>query len=166
MRRFVPLFCLLFFAFGTASASARQINLPAGNPIMGIDLPADWKAAASKRGIEVRSPDEEVFFWVEIYLPADKEAVTNEHQLYFARQGVEITGEPRTSRNTEGSVKVQATDFPATWKGKPTILRYLAVDPGLPAGNLVLLSYWASPQGDKMHDAVFRAVLKSLGPPK
>ena len=45
------------------------------------------------------------------------------------------------------------------------MLRYLAIDPGLPGGNLVLLSYWASPEGDTMYDAAFRKGIDSLGAP-
>lgn len=165
MRRFLSGLCVLLLAL-TTPAFARQINLPSGAPIAGIDIPADWKTKATKRGIEVRSPDEEVFFWVEVYLPADQASVSKEHESYFAGQGVTITGEPKVSRSEEGGIKVQATAFPATWKGAPTVLRYLAIDPSLPAGNRVLISYWASPEGDKQHDAAFGQILRSLGPPK
>ncbi len=166
MRRFLSGLCVLLLAMLALPASARQINLPSGNPTAGVDIPADWKTTATKRGIEVRSPDEEVFFWIEIYLPADQAAVSAEHESYFAKQGVKVTGEPKISRNDEGGIKVQATAFPATWKGAPTVLRYLFINPGLPAGNLVLISYWASPEGDKTHDAAFGKILRSLGAPK
>ncbi|TDR94852.1 hypothetical protein [Enterovirga rhinocerotis] len=157
---------LLLVAVLAGPAWARQVNLPSGNPIAGVDIPGDWKTSATRRGVEVRSPDEEVFFWIEVYLPADQAAVSGEHERYFAKQGVKVTGEPTISRSEEGGVKVQATAFPATWKGDPTVLRYLAINPGLPSGNLVLISYWASPDGDKAHDAAFGKILRSLGPPK
>ena len=165
MRHVLAGIFLLLLAAATG-ARAAQVNIPSGNPILGIDVPAGWKATATRRGIEVRSPDEEVFFWVEVYLPADLSAVRGEHERYFAAQGVKVTGEPKVSRNETGGVKVQATAFPATWKGTPTVLRYLAIDPGLSAGNQVLISYWASPEGDRTHDVAFRRVLDSLGPPK
>lgn len=161
---FVLYFVLLLACL--SPATARQVNLPSGNPVFGLNVPAGWKTAATRRGIEVRSPDEEVFFWVEVYVPTDLDAVRGEHERYFAAQGVNVAGEPKVSRNETGSLKVQATAFPATWKGAPTILRYLAIDPGLPAGNQILISYWASPEGDRTHDVAFRKVLDSLGPPK
>jgi hypothetical protein len=146
--------------------AARQINLPSRAPIVGIDVPAAWKTSPTARGVEVRSPDEEVFFWLETYRPADEAAVRKEHVDYFAGQGVTPAGDPRVSRYEEGAMKVQATDLPATWQGKPTVLRYLAIDAGLPDGRMVLLSYWASPEGDSKHASAFKAVLNSLGAPK
>lgn len=166
MRRIRSILYFVLLVAFLSPAAARQVNLPSGNPIFGIDIPNGWKTSATKRGIEVRSPDEEVFFWVEVYHPADLAAVRGEHERYFAGQGVKATGEPKVSRNETGNVKIQATAFPATWKGAPTVLRYLAIDPGLPAGNQILISYWASPEGDKTHDAAFTKVLQSLGPPK
>ncbi|AWB20274.1 hypothetical protein DA075_04425 [Methylobacterium currus] len=135
-------------------------------PIVGIDVPAAWKTSPTSRGVEVKSPDEEVFFWLETYRPADEAAVRKEHNGYFAGQGVTMAGDPQISRFEEGSLKVQATDLPATWQGKPTVLRYLAIDAGLPDGRMVLLSYWASPEGDRRHAAAFKAIVNSLGSPK
>lgn len=166
MRLLSAVFAFALLTMAANTAMALQVNLPSGNPLVGLDIPSDWKATATRRGIEVRSPDQEVFFWVEVYLPADLATVQAEHERYFVNQGVKVTGEARISRSERGSVKVQATAFPATWKGAPTILRYLAIDPGLPAGNLVLISYWASPEGEKTYDAAFRKVLDSLGAPK
>ena len=166
MKRLLPVLSFLVLALFATSPFARQVNIPAGNPVVGIDIPNGWKTSATSRGIEVRSPDEEVFFWVEVYLPAQYDALVKEHETYFKGQGVVITGEANVSSSDEGGVKIQATNLPATWKGKKTILRYLAIDPNLPARNQVLLSYWASPEGDKKHDPAFQKVLESLGAPK
>lgn len=157
---------LLLFGLGVVPAAARPVSIPSGNPVVGVDIPEGWTTTPSKRGIAVKSPDKEVFFWIEVFLPADREAVIGEHERYFAKQDVRTTGEPKSTTSKHGPVTFTATDYPATWKGGPTVLRYLAIDPGLPAGNRVLLSYWASPEGDKMHDAAFKTILESLGPPQ
>ena len=166
MRRSVLLVFTILLGFFATAALARQVNVPSGNPVLGVDIPNGWKTSATNRGIEVRSPDEEIFFWIEVYLPAQYDAVVKEHEKYFKGQGVAITGEPKIATSNEDGVKIQATDFPATWKGDKTILRYLAIDPNLPAKNQVLLSFWASPEGEKKHDAAFQKILGSLGPPK
>ncbi|MDB5511267.1 MAG: hypothetical protein JWR08_750 [Enterovirga sp.] len=148
------------------SSLARQVNLPSGNPIVGVDIPNNLKTSATSRGIEVRTADEEVFFWIEIYVPADYDKLVAEHEKYFKNQGVVITGTPKVSVSDEPNAKVQATDFPATWNGKPTVLRYLAIDPKLSGQNQILVSYWASPEGDRTHAPAFRKVLDSFGAPK
>ena len=150
----------------TAPAFAKLMSIPSGNPVVAVDIPGGWTTSTSKRGIEVKSPDGEIFFWIEVYLPADHDAVVGEHRRYFTKQQVATVGEGTSTATTEGTAKITATDFTATWKGKPTVLRYLEIDPGLPAGNQILLSYWASPEGDATHDVAFKKILKSLGPPR
>lgn len=167
MRALLPLVAALVLSvLAPGPTSARPMNIPSGNPVVSVDVPGGWKSSATSRGIEVRSPDEEVFFWLEVYLPAQLEAIRAEHQAYFTKQGVKITGEPKVATINEGTVKVVATDLPATWNGKPTVLRYLAIDPSLPGQNQILLSYWASPEGDKTHEVAFKKVIGSLNAPK
>ncbi len=164
IQRLLALVAALCLA--AAPALSRPINIPSDSPVAGIELPGGWTTTATKRGVEVKSPDEEVFFWVEVYQPAQYAAVVAEHERYFGKQGVAITGEGRTSSSKDGNVQIKATAFPATWKGDPTVLRYLSIDPGLPSKSQILLSYWASPKGDKTHEVAFQGVLQSLGPPR
>ena len=42
------------------------------------------------------------------------------------------------------------------------MLRYLNYDPGLPGDQQILMSYWASPEGDRAHDAQMQAIVASL----
>lgn len=160
MRRLFFLVCALLLA--STTAFAIRVNVPPAAPVVSLDIPAAWKSGASKRGVGVRSPDEKVYFWVEVYQPNELAEVSAEHLRYFAKEDVVATGEPSVVRKSEDGVKVEMRDFPATWKGKPTVLRYFAVDPGLTTGHQILISYWASPEGDEIHGPAFRTIVKSL----
>jgi quinol monooxygenase YgiN len=53
-------------------------------------------------------------------------------------------------------------DMPATWNGKPTVLRYILVEPTNAAKRRMMISYWASPEGDKTHGDAMSALIESL----
>ena len=45
---------------------------------------------------------------------------------------------------------MENTTFPkATWKGGPTVLRYSAIGPFGSQKEMLLVTYWASPSGDR-----------------
>lgn len=148
--------------FSAVAAQALEVTLTPADPIVKLDFPAGWSVTDIKRGIEVKSPDQEVFVWFEVYAPNEYSTLVREHETYFKKQGVVIRGEPRTARDEGDNHAVKATDFPATWKGRPTVLRYLAYDFRLPSGKQILMSYWASPEGDKAHDAAMKKIISSM----
>lgn len=145
-------------------AFALTVTLTTKDPIFTIDLPSKWSVGEIKRGVEAKSPDEEVYLWFEVFTPAEYDALLGEHQTYFDRQGVKILGEGKAISDEVSGMRVKVTDFPARWKGKPTVLRYLAFDFGLPSQQQVLMSYWASPEGDEAHDAAMKAIIESMRP--
>jgi len=55
-----------------------------------------------------------------------------------------------------------AIDFSATWEGKPTVLRYLLIEPKDATKSRLILSYWASPEADKSSDPQMQALINSL----
>jgi hypothetical protein len=149
-----------------APVLAKPVNVPTGSPIISVNVPAGWATSSTDRGLEVSTQDEEVFIWVETFVPAQRKALVAEHESYFAKQGVKIAGEPEIKAETQAAFKVQATNLPATWNGKPTILRYLAYDLNLPGQTQILFTYWASPEGDKKYQAAIGAFFGSLDAPK
>ena len=143
-------------------AGAKEVRVPSRRPVISIDMRDGWSVEDTDRGIEARSPDEEVFLWFEVYAPASEKKVFDEHQRYFNEQGVRIVGESKSSTSSENGVTIKATAFPATWKGKPTILRYLSYDLDLASRQLILMSYWASPEGDRKHDPAMQNIIGSF----
>lgn len=145
-----------------SAASALTMTLTKSDPIVSIDFPANWDVGEIKRGVEAKSPDRDVYVWFEVFAPAEYDTLVGEHKAYFDKQGVQRTGEARVFSNEESGVRIKFSDFPSTWKGAPTVLRYVAMDFGLPSQKQILMSYWASPAGDKAHDATVRALIDSM----
>jgi len=61
-----------------------------------------------------------------------------------------------------GGAKTIALDFPATYKGKKTIVQYLMIDPALKSGARLLVSNWSSVEGNEKHDKVEEAMLTGI----
>ena len=161
LARLALVVCLAFIA---TSGMAKTIKVTPANPVAIVDIPDDWKVVDTKRGFGVKSPDEEVFLWIETFTPDQRASVVAEHERYFKRQGVQITGEPKVDTRSDPTVSIRATDLPATWKGEPTVLRYLAIDLHLPSQTQILLSYWASPDGDQEHNDAMDKIIASFTP--
>ena len=67
-----------------------------------------------------------------------------------SRKRSSSTGRGNTTSGKSGEADVHVTDYPdATWKGDPTVLRYSSIGPFGPHKEMVLVTYWASPSGDK-----------------
>ena len=161
LARLAFVVCLAFIA---TPSVAKTIKVTPANPVAIVDIPDGWKVVDTKRGFGVKSPDEEVFFWIETFTPDQRASVVAEHERYFTRQGVRITGEPKVDTQGDRTVSIRATNYPATWKGEPTVLRYLAIDLRLPSQTQILLSYWASPEGDREHDGAMDKIIASFTP--
>lgn len=128
-----------------------------------IEVPDSWKIEDVKRGVELATDDEEVFLWIEAYAAADFEKVKKELGEYLVEQGIEIKGEPKIGAVDLGTYGLATLDFPADWKGAPTILRYLILEPKNPAKSRLIVSYWATPAGDKKYDAETQSIIDSFG---
>jgi len=143
-------------------ALAKNVKVATnGKPIV-IEIPDIWKASEIDRGIQIKSSDEEIFFWVEAYDDSELESIKKEHAKYFTEQGISFTGEPKITGHDAGNYGVATIDFSASWEGKPTVVRYLLIEPKDTAKSRLIVSYWASPEGDKTYDPQMQGVVNSL----
>lgn len=164
--RFRPLMLALAVAMTlawVAGADARTVEIAPKEPIAKIDLPDSWKVRRKDRGIEAKSGDDEVWLWFETIEAADREKEFKAYEAWFRDQGITIKPTPPVVRDlSTPSVKITAYEFDALWKGEPTVLRYMLFDFDLPSKKLVLMSYWASPDGDRNHDGAMSLVMSQL----
>jgi hypothetical protein len=50
----------------------------------------------------------------------------------------------------------------STWKGKPTLVKYMIINPKVASDKIIVFTYWASPEGDKNYDKEMDGVISSL----
>ena len=145
----------------SAAARAETYQISLGEATAIINFPDTWKVTEIKRDAQIISPDKEVYMWFEAYAPDALEAPTREPHSYFKKQKVTI-GKPRSQEMVLGGAKTVALDFPATYKGKKTIVQYLMIDPALKNGARLLVSNWSSVEGNDKYDKVEEAMLTGI----
>jgi hypothetical protein len=127
-----------------------------------LDVPDAFKASASSRGVELKTPDEEVLAWFEVYKGSDGDMVQAEHAKYWKENDI-VLNDPQITNGKAGDVDISTMFFPnATWHGKPTIVRYVKLGPVAASGAMVLMTVWASPEGIKAHGKEVEDMLGTL----
>ena len=61
-----------------------------------------------------------------------------------------------------GGVELVQMDIPATYEGAQTIVRFVITDARPNESKGLFIGYWASPQGDKTHDATMSSIITDL----
>jgi hypothetical protein len=151
----IGLLCLPAFAL------AKTAKLTPADTVAALDFPDSWKISNIKRGLQAKSPDEEVYVWAELVPPDEVDTVQKEHDAYFEKQKVTISQAEPDGKEVDGRKWAFITPK-ATYKGEPTIIRYIIINPKVASGKIVVFTYWASPEGDKNYDKEMDGVINSL----
>jgi hypothetical protein len=127
-----------------------------------LDVPDTFEASASARGVELKTPDEEVYTWFETYKGSESDALQAEHGKYWKENNV-VLNDPEMTDKKSGDIHVATMFYPrATWQGKPTVLRYVKIGPVAASGTMVLMTVWASPNGINTHGKEVEHMLNTL----
>lgn len=156
---------LLSFAapFAAAPAQAEAFNITEADPVAVITVPDDWEGKKVGRGIQIKTPDDEIYMWVELIPPNEIDAVQKEHNSYFDGQGVKIESAGETVQVEFNGRPWVISELKAKAKGEDSVIRYVAINPKVASGKLILLTYWASLEGDKKYNDATTKMLENLG---
>lgn len=145
-----------------APALAGPLTLTAADPVATVTIPDEWTGRKITRGLEIKTPDEEVYLWFELIAPGEIDSVQKEHNTYFEKEGVTVTGASETKKAEVNGRAWSFTELAATNKDGPSIIRYVAINPNLASGKIIMMTYWASPEGDKTHDAAMTKLIEGI----
>jgi hypothetical protein len=149
------LLCLPGIALG------KSAKLTPDDTVAVLDFPDSWKLSTIKRGLQAKSPDEEVYVWAELVASDQVDTVQKEHDDYFEKQKVTVSKAEPEGKEVDGRKWAFITPN-ATYKGKPTVIRYIIINPKVASGKIIVFTYWASPEGDKNYDKEMDGVINSL----
>ena len=155
------LLAVAFFVGLAGAAQSGTVEVHPSAPVATLTVPTSWVASRTKRGIEIKTKDDEVYIWAETYKPNELDKIVAEHDAYWSEQGVVITGR-ELSQHAEDGKMVQVVAQKATWNGEPTVLLYMEYDLGLASRSNILITYWASPEGHKAHGDEVGTIIKSM----
>jgi len=143
-------------------AFAASYKLPDGDaPIATVTIPDAWSSKAIDNGVDATSDDGSVYVAIEVTNGKDLKDATAEAAKFLASNGVSI--DETTAKQTEG--KINGLDgVEIAWSGKdkdgPTnvSLSFIAVT----SDKLLLLTYWATPDGEKKNAKELGDILSSI----
>jgi hypothetical protein len=149
-----------------ASAWAGDFKLPDQNPVASFTIPASWKPAEYEDGVEAVSDDESVYIAVEATDLSSQSVIEDAMKAslsYLKKKGVEV--DQSTAKQTQA--KLNGMDvIDVDWKGKDSegdcIVSLSVVVVSGTKG--LLLTYWASPEGEKKNSEQLVQILHSIKP--
>lgn len=145
----------------SGAAFAGPLAVTAADPVAVVTIPDAWPNSRIPRGVEFKTPDDEIYVWFELVAPGEMDAVQKEHDLYFQKEGVKIIGSSETTKQEVDGRAWSFTELKATSKDGASIIRYIAINPNV-AGKIILMTYWASDAGHKTYDAQMRKIFESI----
>ncbi|HEV7257852.1 MAG TPA: hypothetical protein VGN82_08720 [Bosea sp. (in: a-proteobacteria)] len=165
MRKVLCAFVLAAMLVGptmAARAWAAALPITGADPVAVITTPDDWKHGKVERGLEIKTPDEEIYIWFELVPPDQIAALQKEHDAYFAKEGVKFTSATETVAQEVNGRPWSFTEMLATSPDGPSIVRYLGINPKVASGKIIMMTYWASHEGHKKHDGAIKTMLNSI----
>lgn len=157
--------CLVagFVALIPALAAAKSYTIPDPNPIAVVTIPDDWEVTETKKGIEVDSEDEEVYVAVEVTEMNDVAKTIADTIVWLQSKKVVI--DASTQQQQEININ-GIPGFMVKWTGKdddgPTNVSLTILV--LSESKGLLLTYWASPDGEKDNLDALKGIINSLKP--
>ena len=145
----------------SGAALAGPLAITSADPVAVVTIPDAWPNSKVSRGIEFKTPDDEIYVWFELIAPGEMDAVQKEHDSYFEKEGVKITGASETTKQEINGRAWSFTELKATSKDGPSIIRYIAINPNV-AGKIILMTYWASDDCHKKYDAAMKKIFDSI----
>ena len=143
-------------------ADAKALSFKGTGVAFPINVPDNWRVKNIDRGVEISSPDEEIYLWVEAVTTDSVERVIDEYFKYFSKQGVTTRQPVDQQKHTVGGVDLVQMDIPATYEGAETIVRFVITEARPNESKGLFIGYWASPKGDKIHDATMSGIIADL----
>ena len=155
--------CLLagFMAALPGFAIAKSYTIPDPGAIAVVTLPDDWDTTEIAKGVESKSDDETVYVAVEVTELKDVSKAIADSIVWLKSQDVEID----RSTQKQGDITINGmTGVQVKWDGKdedgPTHVS-LTVLPVTDSKGLIL-TYWASPEGEKDNLKALGTIIDSL----
>ncbi len=146
----------------TSPAAAKALTFQGTGVAFPINLPDNWRVKNIEGGVEISSPDEEIYLWVEAVTTDSVKRVIEAYFKYFQQQGVTIRQPIDQQKHKVGGVDLVQMDIPATYEGAETIVRFVITEARPNETKGLFIGYWASPKGDKAHDATLTRIIADL----
>ncbi len=144
-----------------ALVEAKSYTIPDPNPVAVITIPDDWEATEIAKGVEAQSDDDAVYVAIEVTELKDAAQAISEAVIWLKSKDVVID----ESTQVKEPFSVNGLDgVQVKWNGKdedgPTHVSLTLLQVTDTKG--LILTYWASPAGEKDNLPALVAMINSL----
>jgi hypothetical protein len=146
-----------------SAAFAGEHKLSPKDPVATITVPDKWKAEETDEGLDINSDDDEIYINIELNDAQSLEGAIEESLGYLKKNKVVLdkSSEKKQEATFNGMSIVdyewKGTDADGACNISLTIL-------GVTKDKLLLMLYWASPDGEKAHLKDLQAIQQSIKP--
>lgn len=140
---------------------AKTYKLPKDEPLCTVDFPKAWTVKVEEEALDANSDDEEIYINIEVNDGDSIEGAIDETFGYLKKN--KVTVDKKTQKQTEGKLNgMDIVDF--SWEGKDTdgATKISLTIVQVTAKKALLILYWASPEGEKKHQADLDSIIHSL----
>lgn len=144
-----------------APAFAGTYKLPDKKPVVSVTLPDSWKTDEIDNGVESVSDDEEVYMAIESTSEKNVQKAMEESIQYLKKKGV-VVEQDTMKQETMKMNDMDVVDI--SWDGKDEDgeCKISLTVVGVSDTQGLLLTYWASPEGEKKHQSELNDIAKSI----
>jgi hypothetical protein len=148
--------------FGATGANAKVFSIPDADAVATVNAPDDWDPSAIDDGIEMTSPDGNVYVSIES-VKADKitDAVAESVKV-LGEQGLDIDLSSQKASDKEvNGMKIHNLEYTGKDDDGPTEFAVTLVETRVP-DQFVMFTFWGSEDAQKTNDAALSAMLQSV----
>ena len=153
---------LLACAFSCAAIApgfAKNLAIPAKEPVATIVIPDKWKLEEIEYGYSAKSPDGDVFFSVEYAVESRVDKMFAETKTWMKENKIKTKDEGVQKETEIGGLPAKIFTYKATDENGDTQIDFVTI----PAGKrLILITIWASDEEREANKADIIAIQKSL----
>jgi len=141
-------------------AFARNIAVPANDPVALVTVPDSWKFEEIDYGYSAVSPGKDVFFSVE-YADKNKiDAMMENNKVWMKENGIDGTVKPVEAEMDFGGLSGTVFRFDTKDEEGPTRVDFVLLPGG--KNRVIFLTLWGSSEERKKHSDEVEAIMKSV----
>jgi hypothetical protein len=134
-----------------APSSAKNLAVPAKDPIATLVIPDSWKPEEIDFGYSAKSPDGDLFFAVE-YADANRvKKMLASNDVWLKENKIKAKGEPTEREFEFGGLPAKLINYKATDPNGETEVDFVIIPAG--KGRVIMMTLWGSKEEQKANKA-------------
>ena len=140
-------------------ALAKNLAFPEKNPMGTIVFPDTWKLKTIEYGWEAKSPNDDIYFSIEIVDDKLIGKVATSNDAWMKENKIRLQPNPLVEELMLGGLYAKAFKYQATDENGPTVLFQIFVMAGKGAA---LITIWGSEEEQKTREAELNKIMNSI----